>query len=209
MRPLAPRVRSIACAGALGLVALASGCTDPDGRYDDFLERTADLRAPDSGAITPGERFDFSGRYLVALSITLAPGQPILLAADVGVAEDLASIDLAFQPLATDLDEAPRSEVGDALEVDAVPYAEDGSFEVDFGEVTVPARANPISGSDIVATVAIAGTAHEATDDRAMLFCGDASGMVRVPLALDLAGSTFGAVPAESFEGVEPLLRCP
>jgi hypothetical protein len=210
-RPPSVRARFALAAALLLLAAL--GCVDPDARYDAFLERSApQRRARDAGGMAqPSERFDFSGRYLLALSVTLSPDQPILLGCDVAVAQDLATLELSFQPLSIDDDPMPRMPVAESITVSAIPYEEDGSFSADLGEVTVPARANPISGSDIVATVAIDAVAQRTTDALPVFFCGDASGMVSVPLELDLAGSTIGAVAvdADSFEGVEPLARCP
>ena len=196
-------------ASAAVLLLSALGCVDPQARYDAFLERSAAMRGRDAGMTEPGERFDFSGRYLLALSTTLAPGQPILFSCDVSVAEDLSTLELSLQPLATDGDEMPRAAVGEALAVGPVPYAEDGAFSADLGEVTVPGRANPISGSDIVADVVIAASAFAMTAELPTHFCGQATGMVSVPLALDLAGSTIGAVSATSFGDIEPLAGCP
>ena len=94
-------------------------------------------------------------------------------------------------PLSTDADAIPREPVGDRVDVAAVPYREDGSFAADLGEVTVPGRANPISGTDIVATVVIEVSALPKKDDLPVRFCGSVSGMVSVPLPLDLAGSSI------------------
>jgi hypothetical protein len=205
------RKPSSRCASTVLLLLGALGCVDPQGRYDAFIERTADMRGRDAGMVTPSDRFDFSGRYLLALSTTLAPAQPILFSSDVDVAADLETIDVTFQPLTTDAADPPRAATGESLEVDGVPYDEDGSFGFDLGEVTVPSDANPISGSAIVATVTITATAFPMTAELPALFCGEASGMVSVPLALDLAGSTIGAVETETADltDVEPVFRCP
>lgn len=192
------------------LLPAALGCIDPDARYDAFIDRTEGMRGgQDAGMVEPGERFDFGGQYLLALSTTLAPGEPILFACDVSVADDLETLELSIQALTTDADAMPRAPTGDSLHTGAVPYAEDGSVSVDLGEVTVPGDANPISGSDIVATVAITATAHMMTDELPMYFCGQVTGMVSVPLALDLAGSTLGAIETDSFADAEPLGACP
>lgn len=191
------------------LPLLAAGCVDPHARYDEFLARSAGMRGQDSGMVTPSDRLDFSGRYLAALATTLAPGQPILFSCEAAVSEDLATVELSFQPLSTDGDPMPREPVGEAFGASAVPYGEDGSFSVELGELTIPGRANPISGSDIVATVTIAATAYAMTPDLPMHFCGGVSGMVSVPLALDLAGSTIGGVQASDLTGATPLAACP
>jgi hypothetical protein len=204
-------IRSSVCASAalLWLLLSAEACVDPKGRYEDFIDRTADMRGRDAGMTATGERFDFSGRYLLALSTTLAPGQPILFACDISVASDLETLDLSIQPLTTDDSAMPREPVGDTLDVTGIAYAEDGTFSADFGEVTVPGEANPISGSDIVATVAITATAFPMDADLPNHFCGEATGMATVPLALDLAGSTFGAVETDDLASTDPLTSCP
>ena len=200
----------VGCALSLAL-SLVVGCVDPQSRYDDFLERSADQRGRDSGrpAPTPGERFDFSGQYLASLVTTLAPGVPILFACDVEVGEDLESVELTFQPLATDTDAMPREPVGASFGSGPVPYREDGSFVAELGEVTVPGRANPISGSDIVATVTVEASVREMEGELPMLFCGDVRGMVSVPLELDLAGSSMFGVATDDLGAVEPLVSCP
>jgi hypothetical protein len=196
---------------AVLLLLAASGCVDPQGRYDDFLQRTEAMRGQDAGMIGAEERFDFSGSYLLALSTTLAPGQPLLFSCEVTVAADLETLALSVRPLTTEDDAEPRTPTGERFEASAVAYGEDGSFSADFGEVTVPSDANPISGADIVATVAITATAFPMSDELPDFFCGQATGMVSAPLALDLEGSTVGAVAAEPirFGDVEPLVRCP
>jgi hypothetical protein len=202
-----PRALLLITASTLSLTAV--GCADPQSRYDAFQARTVDLRSSDAGAVAPGERFDFSGRYLLALAITISSDSPLLFACDVSVASDLTTLDLQLRPLSTDSDAEPRTPVGDTFGARALPYAEDGTFSADLGEVTAPGRANPISGSTIVANVSISASTHRAVGDLPNLFCGQASGMVNMPLTLDLAGSTFGAIETTSFTDAQPLTQCP
>ena len=191
------------------LLLSAQGCVDPQGRYDAFIERTADMRGGDAPIGGTSERFDFSGQYLLGLSTTLAVGVPILFSCDVTVAADLETLDLSIQPLTTDADSTPRVPTGETFTAAGVPYAEDGSFTADLGDVTVPGNANPISGSDIVASVVITATAFPMTEELPSYFCGQVMGMVTVPLPVDLAGSTIGAVQTTGFTDAEPLLSCP
>jgi hypothetical protein len=202
--------RSLQYASAAVLLLLsAQGCVDPQGRYDAFIERTADMRGQDAAMGATAERFDFSGQYLLGLSTTLAVGVPILFDCNVTVAADLETLDLSIQPLTTDADGTPRVPTGESVTAAGVPYAEDGSFTADLGEVTVPGNANPISGADIVASVVITASAFPMTAELPTYFCGQVMGMVTVPLAVALAGSTIGAVQATSFTDAEPLLSCP
>jgi hypothetical protein len=59
----------------------------------------------------------------------------------------------------------------------------------------VTGMANPITGSDIVATLALDGVIQ--SED---LFCGSVTGMVTQPLMLDLMGSTFAGVRVPSID---------
>jgi hypothetical protein len=201
---LSTRIRAVVQLAAL----TCAGCVDPQGRYDDFIERTADLRNRDSGPMEPSDRFDWSGRYLLALSTTLAPDTPLLFAAEAEVSSDLSSVALQLQPLTSDQDDEPRMPIGERFGVSDVPYEEDGTFDADLGDISVPGRANPITGSDIVANVQLAASTRAAADDLPVVFCGQVTGMVVEPIALDLAGSSFGAVQTEDERAAEPLLRC-
>jgi hypothetical protein len=185
------------------------GCVDPQARYEAFVERTEGMRGKDASMVEPGDRIDWSGRYLLALSTSLSPNQPLLFTLDAEVASDLSAIDLDFQPLTTDADDEPRTAIGDAFSVSDVPYAEDGTFSAELGEVVVPGRANPITGAEIIATVQLSARTQADDAGAGAIVCGDVSGMVTVPLPLDLTGSTFGATPADEPEQVEPLLGCP
>ena len=193
-----------------GVVLLfPAGCIDTQARYDAFLARSANMRAADSGVVVQGDRFDFSGRYLFALETTLAPGSALLFQVDATVASDLSTFELVVQPLTTDMNASPRTLVGDVATYPDIAYAEDGSFELDFGEASVPGAANPISASDIVSDVQLTGTAIAADNQHPALLCGKAGGMVTVPITVDLAGSTFGAVRTDDIAHAELLTHCP
>jgi hypothetical protein len=192
----------------LPLVALwMTCCVDPGARYADFIERTAGERGRDASVSEPSDRFDWSGRYLLALSTTLAPDSPLLFAVDAQLSDDLARIELELQPLTSDEDDEPRTPVGERFSVRDIAYEEDGTFSADLGRVAVPGRANPITGSDIVADVQLSARTLD-TEGEPAIFCGEVAGMVAEPVALDLSGSTFGAVQTEDEHAAEPLLSC-
>jgi hypothetical protein len=183
---------------------------DARGRYDAFVDRTHDARVSATDAGTKpmaAERFDFSGRYLLALQTPIAPATPLLFRLDATVSADLTQIGLVFQPLATDAAPEPRAPVGSQVSLHGVAYGMRGDFDAKLAETSVPGRANPISGSDIVATVELLGASLHLNG--APLLCGSALGKVTAPIALDLAGSQFGAVPAEDLTSVTPVTHCP
>jgi hypothetical protein len=205
IRRRAPAWLVLCCASAV-----LSACADPRGRYDAFLERTAGQRssATDAGGLpSPGQRFDFSGRYLLALQTQIAPATPLLFRLDASVSTDLAQIAFVAQALTTDQAPEPRMLVGSPVRVEGISYSTQGRFEADLGEVMVPGSANPISGSDIAASVQLQGGALRSHG--AAVLCGGASGKVTVPISLDLSGSQFGAVLAQDPANVTPLTHCP
>lgn len=86
-----------------------------------------------------------------------------------------------------------RAADGDALsdvlsEVTDVSVAADGTFVLDFPVLTLPGAYSPTSGEVDVQPVL---TVTNATDDG---WCGELGGQI-VTFEIDLAGSTFGAVP--------------
>ncbi|MBC8068366.1 MAG: hypothetical protein IAG13_08540 [Deltaproteobacteria bacterium] len=131
-----------------------------------------------------------SGEYLFALAAVIDPGHPFQFHARV-VAEDDASggaiLEIMLQPLALDVlsTNAPRTPVGDPIPI-VIGVGPDGEFGAELPELRVTGAANPITGSDLVATVGLRGS----TDD-GDVWCGDAYGTVTQPLTLDLVGSTF------------------
>lgn len=186
---------------------LSVACADSELQTDDFDEGNTVERG--AGLVEPGDHFDWSGHYLLALSTVLAPDRPLLFAVDAQVASDLTLVNLRVQPLTTDLDGDPRAPAGDPFDLNDIPYAEDGTFQADLGDVGVFGRANPITGSDIEAQVQLQGSTYQAEGDTPQHFCGEASGMVSQPVMLNLENSTFGAVLTENEKETEPMLRCP
>lgn len=188
----------------LAITALlsAGGCVDPAKRLDEFYERSEPFRI----VVQPGEcsgRFDMSGSYLFALATVVNPAAPILFEADYDIdtgAEPWA-LTLTLQPLSfTD-----RSEVGPAL-IASGTIAEGGTFEVDFGEVTILGAANPVvPGVDATATLLVQGCTNSAS-----FSCGAIDGAIISPAQLPLTGSTYGAVAVDDdLATKEPVSACP
>ena len=197
-----------------GAIALLVGCgpavdpgegeetTDPSGTDPSSSGSTASLPTdggppatppsttsgfPDVGTTEPA---DISGTYLLALAAVPSPKTPLQFIADVNLAE--GSMDLTLTPLTLDVGSRtePREPLGTMFEYSDIPVLA-GCFTVALGQVDIPGLANPITGSDITATVTLNGCFVGAD------FCGDAVGQITVPLDLDLTGSTFAAVEAD------------
>jgi hypothetical protein len=147
---------------------------------------------------------DMSGVYLLALETALGPDIPLqfVTTVEMTVADDAqsATASFTFQPLALEMFSltAPRTFVGEPLTFEGIVYDADGNYELDMGLVMVTGAANPITGSDIAATLVIDG--HIVHVDA---MCGTITGELMSPLTYDLAGSTFAMTRLDD-DGSDP-----
>ena len=138
---------------------------------------------------------DNSGVYLLALETAPAPDTPLqfVLTLDVLYGGDctIATANATLQSLSLTVGSQtdPREWVGEPLIFESVEFDAMGNFVLDMGEVMITGAANPITGSDISATLVLDG--HVVHVDA---LCGTVSGMLTSPLEFDLAGSTFAAI---------------
>lgn len=221
---------------ALGAACLLSGCPDPQARYDDYLEASAEERGKSN---EPSDYFgepiatdnvakvEVAGTFMLALLTELDGANPLTFRADVVVsdASDPWTINLELRPLramcgegddrarCTPDDPTYREVFEDAVITPdaAVPYVDVdnvGSFEMTFTGVEVPGDGNAVSGSDIVADLVLYG------ETRGDTICGKVSGAVTslggYPLMRDQ--NNFGAVRAAEdadFAALTALTRCP
>jgi hypothetical protein len=141
----------------------------------------------DVGTVDPGT----DGAFLFALAPSINPATPFQFVASVTVADGLMR--LILNPLTLDIGSTttPRLPTNDYLAFEAVPVVDD-CFTLDMGEAMLRGDTNPITGSDVVATIRVDGCFTDAET-----FCGDASGAITVPADISLAGSTFAAIAVE------------
>ncbi len=202
------------CLLALPLAAL--GCSDPEGRYDEFVERADFAGAaplPEGGCPTP-EADEVDGQFLLALSTTVSPKKPVLLLLDV-TAEQLSAGKVKVSIGGTALNAADRkTPVGDPIPP-ASFEVEGGLFKVDLEAFPVTGDANPIlPGVQMVAEVSLEGRACSAktTDDPDATFdflCGNMDGNALEPAMIALAGSRFAASRVVSDETLtNPVINC-
>ncbi|HVU01517.1 MAG TPA: hypothetical protein VHE30_07185 [Polyangiaceae bacterium] len=189
------------------LVALTScvACVDPSADFAAFEGRTHVTPIVDASSDAPGCTVppdSINAKYLLAISVTLAAGTPILVLANVTTPElgSGTGLSLDAQPLAAADRKTP---VGDAIEAGPFPVSAEGSFTADLVGLRVTGAANPVTGGDILADVSLNG--NLCGDPRS--FCGTVTGYVKEPLPLDLAGSTFTLTRVEPSE--DPPLRPP
>ncbi len=179
-----------------GWFALLLGCNgpDPEGKFAEFVDETKDDRdfppAREDLATIEG---DISGEFLLAVSTVVDVSHPLQFIATNTVTLDLDGnplLSVSLQPLSLDKLKVttPRLPVGDPLVFENIEIV-DGKFTLDAGVVMVTGMANPITGSDIVAALAM--NANIMGED---LYCGSVTGDVTSPLVTPLEGSTFAAV---------------
>jgi hypothetical protein len=132
--------------------------------------------------------------YLLAIETTLGPDLPLQFVLDVFNSvhtNDGVTADLSFQPLSLDQGETTPGEcVGQPLVLEDVSFDDYGNFVIDMGLVMISGETNPVTGSDIEATMILSG--YLAAPDA---MCGDMQGILTSPLEYDLTGSQFAAIP--------------
>jgi hypothetical protein len=208
---------------AIALIALSpiclslilTGCPDPKGKYDDFIERRSPvIEMPEGGAEggaegggtsgseagSAGEEASMitaieSGRFWLGLAPILDPANPMAFITEIDfeIADDGSMgrvLSMSLDPMTCEDRSVSAEGVIDFTE--GVDLNADSSFVVDLGERTVPGPANCISGSNILATIVM----HGAIVSNDTL-CGTVTGELFQPFAFDLKGSTFAAIRLE------------
>lgn len=195
--------------------ALLAGCADPEGRYDDFQARDTAIREDQAGgdggsdgggggAPCIPEAGAPDGDFLFSLSAYLNPRAPILFLTRLTTAasDGGLSFSLSFQPLeAADR----RTPAGEPVDVGPYEASADGQFTAELPTIVVPSNANAISGRELEATITLTGALCAPAD----FVCGDVTGSLVRPLALDLKGSTFAMERiTDPSSYPEPVINC-
>ena len=194
--------------GGLGVITLLAGCPSPEaeGRYDEFTDKTQDTR-DDAASVkmdVAGTLVDVTGTFHFSLTATpVAPTTPFqFIATTVYTPNDAGGgqLDIALQPLSLEIlaTNTPREFVGDPIEL-SFAVDEAGAFDADIGEINLIGEANPVTGSDIVATMQLQGAIQDEN-----VYCGNVGGMVTVPANIDLTGSTFAAIRINPEDAMSP-----
>jgi hypothetical protein len=191
-----------------------TGCPNPIGEFEEFEERYAELHPPTTSSVTTGGGAcsvpvagEIDGHYMFALSAQIRPDLPVLYDAQVTTADGANGLTLSMTidpldardrmtPLGVPQDYGP-------FDVDATS----GAFTVDFGELTIPGKGNPvILDTDIVGTVTAIGTLCTPFE----ILCGAIEGQITAPSEIDLKDSTFTieAVPDGGSYPDPPKIDC-
>ncbi|HHK41000.1 MAG TPA: hypothetical protein ENJ50_01165, partial [Planctomycetaceae bacterium] len=148
--------------GTLGLLTMLAGCPSPEaeGRYEEFTDKTQDIR-DDAASVkmdVAGTLADVTGTFHFSLTATpVAPTTPFQFIATTTFTPGDAGggqLDIELQPLSLEVlaTNTPREFTGDPIPL-SFTVDEAGTFDEDVGEINLIGDANPVTGSDIVATM--------------------------------------------------------
>ena len=182
---------------ALGVTL--SGCADANGRFQEFEGRRAafegDAGAPSGGGegaggagiCEPPAPGVVRGSALLALETSALPGAAILFFGELETFELDGHTAAKYTYKALDATDR-RTEVGAALEVGPFALADDGHFDTEAGESTLPGSANAIlPGVEITSKLTLHGTICGVSD----FYCGTVTGTVSAPIVGPTTGQ-FG-----------------
>ena len=182
------------------------GCTDANGRFDDFGQRINDAAPPEPDAPPIEELPDLTVYWLMTIAVVVLPDKPLLFYTEINMTvndDGTGEFDAYAQPLTV----ADRQPVGDLLVSEDIAVNNAGELAAPFpGEV--PGAANPISGQPIEMDPTALSVIKNVD-----FFCGDVIGSVTKPTIIDLEGSTIGGIRIE--EGTygddlpDPIAACP
>lgn len=190
---------------------MLAGCPSPEveGRYDEFTDKTQDIR-DDAATVkmdVAGTLVDVTGTFHFSLTATpVAPTTPFQFIATTVYTPDEATgggqLEIALQPLSLEIlaTNTPREFTGEPVLL-SFAVDEAGTFDADLGVINLIGDANPVTGSDIVATMSLQGAIQDAD-----VYCGNVGGMVTVPANIDLTGSTFAAIRINPEDAMSPEL---
>ncbi|MBW2529655.1 MAG: hypothetical protein JRI23_36095 [Deltaproteobacteria bacterium] len=192
---------------SIALVCPLAGCPDPGAEFEEFVDRHADVYGTTVGSSGVGGGCalpavgELDGEYLFSLVVQLSATKPAPLKATLTTAPGATGFEysLGMQPLSA---EDRATEVGAPFTLGPFPVNPDGSFDSDWGTITVPGDTNPISASELVADVQVAGTLCPGD-----YFCGIANGQVTSPAPIDISGSTWTMESLATFTE-PPKLNC-
>jgi hypothetical protein len=208
---LARKFRILAALPVLAL--LVQGCTNAEGKYNDFIDRQKALQEGGAGGsdagftpCDPPKPGDIDGQYLFALSAKIGTLQPpVLFLADMTTVANQGGTALKMTLHSLSASDR-KTEVGSPLDIPEIGIGSDGVIDnTALPEFTVTGVANPIQpGQDIVASgVRLVGQICGTQD----FYCGTVTGNVTKPTVLNLVGSpyTFEVVTDPNSLPLDPL----
>jgi hypothetical protein len=203
-----PRSKTLAAVALATLAAASFGCANPEASFNSFGDRYDAIFASKPPTACPEAYVPLSagggdGKYLLVLSATQKPDEPILFLADVTTPATGGGVGIGFS--LTPIDKTDRkTTVGDAQKFEPVEIDDSGKFEMDLALLLVPKEANTIAPIKVEANVTMTGNVC----GDASFVCGDVKGETVTP-KVNLEGSTFTLMAIEDEKAFpDPVLNC-
>jgi hypothetical protein len=146
-----------------------------------------------SGCIPPTMAGEIDGDYFFALTPAQSPTKPAPMIATVTSTMGNGGIEmtLSMQPINADDRVTPE---GGPFTLGPFPIAADGSFDADWGSIVLPGATNPLTASELGATVpSWRGNFCVGSP----LICGTLDGDITMPVMLNIDGTTWAMVPMD------------
>jgi hypothetical protein len=160
------RRRALALPLLVLAASLLAGCPDPNGSFESFVEKAEAIPSGPLGQC--GETVQtVEGDFFFALSAQLAPTKPIVFLTQ--ITTDAGGMSFHIQALSAEDRTTP---VGDGIDIGPYPIDAEGTFVAALPPLAVVGAANPITGSDIEATITLKGSVC------ADFLCGSVEGAV-------------------------------
>ena len=184
----------------------ALGCPDPNGRYDDFVERFDNIDRPmattsagsgGASCTAPPAAGEADGEWILLLTVALSPTKPAPLRAQVSNTDTEFTMDLT--PM--NADDRTSDAGGSVGSFGPFPINADATFSADLGEIAAPGETNPLTDSALTVAPILAGTFCPGDFQ-----CGDATGQIVAPLMTELTG-TWTLIRASTFME-PPMIDC-
>jgi hypothetical protein len=197
---------------ASALAVALSGCADAGARFQQFEDRRValegDAGAPGGGGESAGGAGAdggcrppapgvVHGLALLALETSALPGAAILFFGEIETPELDGATAVHYSYKALDATDR-RTQVGDRLEVGPFALADDGHFDAETAESTLPGSANAIlPGVEITSVLTLHGAICGVSD----FYCGTVTGDVSAPIAGPTTGQ-FGLLLVPSIDDI-------
>jgi hypothetical protein len=189
------------------VVTALAGCADASGRFQEFEHRRAllgdegaagsDGSGGASGVCHPPQPDAVHGLALLALETSAQKGVAILFFGKIETPALDGKTAVKYSYRALDAHDR-HTEVGDPLEVGPIAIAEDGKFDGETANSTLPGSANAIlPGVPITSQLTLHGTICGVSD----FYCGTVTGSTTAPIEGPTTGQ-FGLLLVPSIDDI-------
>ena len=146
-----------------------------------------------AGCVPPTMAGELDGDYFFSLTPSQSPTKPAPFIATVTTTDNCGTIEMTLdmQPISAD---DRVTEVGAAFTLGPYPINADGTFDGNWGTITIPPDTNPLTTSELIADVP---SWRGSMCVGSPLICGTLDGTVTSPVTLPLPNTDWAMVPMD------------